>query len=80
VIVLRSRLPTDGKYTNQAAIPIQKIGTHRIRAMELIKTLFVTLNKMKDGKQLISGLLKTKVIETMLYMIKTYPFCCISHQ
>jgi hypothetical protein len=80
VIILRSRLPTDGKYTNQAAIPIQKIGTHRIRAMELIKTLFVTLNKMKDGRQLISGLLKTKVIETMLYMIKTYPFCCISHQ
>jgi hypothetical protein len=48
--------------------------------MELIKTLFVTLNKMKDGRQLISGLLKTKVIDTMLYMIKTYPFCCISHQ
>ena len=48
--------------------------------MELIKTLFVTLNKMKDGKQLVSPLLKTKVIDSMLHMIKTYPFCCISHQ
>jgi hypothetical protein len=47
--------------------------------MELLKTLFVTLGKMKDGKQLISVLLKTKVIDSMLYMIKTFPFCTISH-
>lgn len=80
IIILRTKQPTDGTYTNQTERPIQKIGMHRVRAMELIKTLFVTLNKMKDGKQLISLLLKTKVIDTMLYMIKTYPFCCISHQ
>jgi len=48
--------------------------------MELLKTLFVTLLKIVDGKQLISVLLKTKVINTMLYMIKTYPFCNISSQ
>jgi len=48
--------------------------------MELLKTLFETLNKITDGQQLISVLLKTKVINTMLYMIKTYPFCNISHQ
>jgi hypothetical protein len=48
--------------------------------MELLKTLFVTLGKMKDGKQLVSVLLKSKVIDTMLHMIKTYPFASISHQ
>ena len=52
---------------------------HRIRAMEQLKTLFVTLRKMKDGKQLVSVLLKSKVIDTMLHMIKTYPFASISH-
>ena len=46
--------------------------------MELL--LFTTVNKIVDGKLLISALLKTKVINTMLYMIKTYPFCNISHQ
>lgn len=45
----------------------------------MLKTLFVTLLKIKDGRLLVSVLLKTKVINTMLYMIKTYPFCNISH-
>jgi hypothetical protein len=35
---------------------------------------------MKDGKQLISVLLKSKVIDSMLSMIKRYPFCSVSHQ
>jgi hypothetical protein len=48
--------------------------------MELLKTLFVTVTKIVDGQQLISVLLKRKVIQTMLYMIKAYPFCNISHQ
>lgn len=78
IMILQSQ--NDQEYTNQSQTKIKKVGYHRIRAMELLKTLFVTLGKMKDGKQLISVLLKTKVIDSMLYMIKTFPFCSISHQ
>lgn len=59
---------------------VRKIGPARLRAMELLKTLFVTVGKMKDGKDLVTPLLKVKVIDTMLHMIKAYPFCCVSHQ
>jgi hypothetical protein len=52
---------------------------YRIRAMELLKTLFDTLNKTKEGLQLVTVLLKTKIIENMLWMIKTFPFSNISH-
>jgi len=50
--------------------------------MELLKTLFVALTKSFDVKdtKILSTILKKKVIDTMLYMIKKYPFCCISHQ
>ena len=67
-------------YMNQTNKIIAKVGIHRVRAIELLKTLFKALNQMgKDGKQIVSLLLKTKVIETMLFMIKTFPFCCITH-
>lgn len=71
---------TCGDYVNQADRRIQKIGWKRLRAMELLKTLFVTLTKIKDGKNLISPILRVKVIDSMLYMIKAFPFCCVSHQ
>lgn len=80
IMLLYSQQPGETSYVNQTQTEIRKIGMNRIRAMELLKTLFVTLGKMKDGKQLISCLLKTKVIDSMLYMIRTYPFSCISHQ
>ena len=56
----------------------------RVRAMELLKTLFVALSKnynLKDTEEkVLSEFLRRKVIDTMLYMIRTYPFCSISHQ
>ena len=69
-----------GEYTNQTNTVVQRIGFKRLRAMELLKTLFVTLSKMKDGKDLVSPILRVKVIDTILHMIRTYPFCCHSHQ
>lgn len=48
--------------------------------MELLKTIFVTIGKMKDGKDLVSPFLRVKVIDTILHTIRTYPFCCQSHQ
>lgn len=80
LMILHQQQPGENSYMNQTNKIIAKAGIHRIRAIELLKTLFVTLGKMKDGKQLVSVLLKTKVIDSMLHMIKTYPFCSISHQ
>ena len=79
IIVLRQS--DNNTYYNTAEVKINKIGIHRIRAMELLKTLFVALTKSFDVKdtKILSTILRKKVIDTMLYMIKTYPFCCISH-
>jgi hypothetical protein len=59
-----------------------KIGIHRVRAIEQLRTLFVALGRQGSIKDspLLSELMRRKVIETMLYMIKTFPFCSISHQ
>jgi hypothetical protein len=57
-----------------------KIGMVRVKAMSLLKTLLVAVSKIKTEQSLISHLLKIKVIDTMLYVIKTYPFCCLAHQ
>jgi len=48
--------------------------------MELLKNLFVTIAKVNDGKKLVSSLLRGKVIQCLLHMIKTYPFASASHQ
>jgi hypothetical protein len=79
IIILRQS--DFNSYTNQSERTINKIGIHRIRAIELLKTLFVALTKSFDVKdtKILSSILKKKVIDTMLYMIKKYPFCCISH-
>lgn len=79
IIILRQS--DSNSYTNQSERTINKIGIHRIRAMELLKTLFVALTKSFDVKdqKILSSVLKKKVIDTMLYMIKKYPFSCISH-
>ena len=80
IIILRQS--DQNSYTNQSERTISKIGIHRVRAIELLKTLFVALTKSFDVKdtKILSSILKKKVIDTMLYMIKKYPFCCISHQ
>lgn len=80
VMVLYQRNPSDAEYANQTEKQIQKIGLTRLRAIELLKTLFVAVQKMgRDGKEIVSALLRSKVIDSMLYMIKTYPFCSLSH-
>ena len=80
VMILMAQNSGEGFYTNQTMTPVRKIGPARLRAMELLKTLFVTVAKMKDGKDLVTPLLRVRVIDTLLHMIKAYPFCCVSHQ
>ena len=61
---------------------MRKVGIQRIRAIEQLKTLFTALGKrgsIKDSP-ILGEILRRKVIETMLFMIKTFPFCSMSHQ
>ena len=70
------------QYQNQSGRPVKKVGAARIRAIEQLKVLFKALStkgSLKDS-EVIGEILRRKVIETMLYMIKTYPFCSMSHQ
>lgn len=61
---------------------MRRIGTVRIRAMELMKTLLSVLSKIADVKndKVLSSLLRKKVIDTMLHVLKTYPYCSVAHQ
>ena len=72
IMILRSKQPKDEVYTNTTFKTIRKVGILRVRAIELLKTLIVLQNRA-------SILLKQKIIDTVLYMIKTFPFCCITH-
>jgi hypothetical protein len=81
VILLRQQYDF-ATYTNQSSKPTPRIGVTRIRSMELLKTLLTALGKtadVKDSKNL-SALLRKKIIDSMLFMLKTFPFCSISHQ
>lgn len=72
--------PHDQEYTNQTDKSVKKIGYTRLRAIELLKTIFAAVSKMGAmGKQLVSPLLRSKIIDAMLHMIKHYPFCSLSH-
>lgn len=84
LIVLRSddSISPDVTYENQAAQGVRKLGIHRIRAIEQIKCLIAAISRVHGVKAsgLIGDNLRRKIIETMLYLIKTYHFCSIAHQ
>lgn len=70
------------QYSNQSGRQVRKVGVARIRAIEQLKVLFKALGargSIKDS-EVLGEILRRKVIETMLYMIKTFPFCSMSHQ
>lgn len=83
LMILRSADdPEVNPYINQVGLKLRKIGAHRLRAMELLHHLMSTMAKafdIKDSKNL-SVLLRRKLIDTMLYMIVTFPFCSLSNQ
>ena len=81
IILLRQYDPDCDSYENSSKVMTPRIGIRRVRAMELLKTLFIALAKnfnLKDDKVL-SEFLRRKVIDTMFHMIRTYPYCSISH-
>lgn len=53
----------------------------RIRAMEHLRALFTVLSKRGPIREatILTDAMRKKVIETMLFMMRTYPFCSISH-
>ena len=81
LIVLRAN-SDDELVENQAGVQIKKLGIHRIRAIELLRLLMLVLKKTVGLKEsgLISEVLRRKIIETYIYLIKNYEFCSISHQ
>ena len=54
----------------------------RIRAIEQIRTIFTVLSKRgpMQMRAALNDTLRKKMIETMIYMMRTYQFCSISHQ
>ena len=51
ILMIYLNQPSDDSYDNTANKKIAKIGFVRLRAVELLKTLFVALGKMgKEGK------------------------------
>ena len=69
-------------YTNQSTRTVRKTGMLRIRAMEQLRTIFTVLSKRgpMQMRAALNDTLRKKMIETMLYMIRTFQFCSISHQ
>lgn len=59
---------------NQSGRQIRKTGILRIRAMEQLRALFTVLIKRGSIREqnCLSESLRKKIIETMLYMMRTY--------
>lgn len=71
-----------GSYRNQSDTVVRKSGMRRIRAMEQLRALIQVLFRRGQGakQQHLNQVLRKKIIETMLYMTRTFQFCSISHQ
>lgn len=83
IINLRQQDDNDeGTYTNQVGQVVRKVGFRRIRTMELLKTLMTALAKNFDVKdtEVLSETVRRRLLETMLWMIRTYPFCSTANQ
>lgn len=68
------------EYVNQSGMVVQKIGAIRLRAIELLKVILITVLKVEAVQKAFSPILRLKVIRTCLHMLKTYPFSCSSHR
>ena len=81
MMILRSS-DSKGTYVNQSGERIRKTGILRIRAMEHLRVMFTTLSKRGplNEQTCLNDTMRKKLIETLLYMMRTYQFCSISHQ
>ena len=66
-------------YINQSGHLVQKVGPVRLRAMELMKTLIQTAAKIPDGRNMVSPLLRRKVIRSVLWVLKQFPYASACH-
>ena len=69
-------------YTNQSGRRVPKTGMLRIRAIEQLRALCNVLSKRGPIPEtgILGDALRKKIIETLLYMMRTFQFCSISHQ
>ncbi len=68
-------------YTNQSGRRVPKTGMLRIRAIEQLRALCSVLSKKGPlvETRILGDSLRKKIIETLLYMMRTFQFCSISH-
>lgn len=66
-------------YINQSGHLVHKLGPVRLRATELMKTLIETAAKIPNGKNLVSPLLRKKVIRSVLWLLKQFPYASSCH-
>ena len=69
-------------YANQSDRMVRKTGMLRIRALEQLRTIFTVLSKRgpMQMRAALNDTLRKKMIETMIFMMRTFPYCSISHQ
>ncbi len=72
---------TNTSYVNQSGREIPKTGILRIRAIEQLRILITVFSKRGtlNLDTCLNPLLRKKIIETILYMTRTFQFCSISH-
>ena len=72
----------DNYYRNQSESVVPKTGMLRIRAMEQLRVLINCLARRGSIREqvVLNDILRKRIIETMLYMMRTFVFCSISHQ
>ena len=69
-------------YRNQSQRVVRKTGMLRIRAIEQLRAILTVVQKRGSMREsdVLSDALRKKIIETMLFMMRTFQFCSISHQ
>mmetsp|Transcript_9815 Transcript_9815/g.12152 ORF Transcript_9815/g.12152 Transcript_9815/m.12152 type:complete len:301 (-) Transcript_9815:285-1187(-) len=69
-------------YRNQSESVVPKTGMLRIRAMEQLRAMVSVLARRGPIREqpCLNDILRKKIIETMLFMTRTFTFCSISHQ
>ena len=61
-------------YRNQSGREVRKTGMLRIRAIEHLRAMLTVLSKRGSmkGSQVLGDALRKKIIETMLFMMRTF--------
>ena len=68
---------------NTAGLEQKKIGLKRLRSLEMIRQVLQTLQRYEQNEvpvQYLTLTLRKKILDSILYILESYPFCSISLQ